>query len=87
MVFLAMGFTGPEENPVFKELEIRQNKVNRLERDPHGRAGQGVYVCGDAAMGPSLVVRALADGLMVADTVLADCAGERRSAAAAALCV
>ncbi len=79
LAFLAMGFTGPEENPVFKELEIGQNSSNRLERDPHGRAGAGVYVCGDAASGPSLVVRAMADGLATAETLVADAfAGKRR---------
>lgn len=76
MALLAMGFTGPEENPVFKELEIRQNSNSTLERDAHGRAGSGIYVAGDAAMGPSLVVRALADGLATAQTVLDDYARE-----------
>ncbi len=71
-VLLAMGFTGPEENPVFKQMKIRQNTTTRLERDAHGRAGDRVYVAGDAAMGPSLVVRAIADGLATAETLLAD---------------
>ena len=72
MALLAMGFTGPEENPVFKELEIRQNSRSLLERDAQGRAAPGVYVCGDAAGGPGLVVRALADGLRIAETVAED---------------
>ncbi len=80
MVMLAMGFTGPEENTVFKELEIGQNSRTLLERDSEGRAGKGVYVCGDAATGPSLVVRAMADGLAVAETLLADSLDRRRSA-------
>ncbi len=72
MALLAMGFTGPEENPLFKELQIGQNRGTLLERDSDGRAAPGVYVVGDAATGPSLVVRALADGLTVADAVMAD---------------
>ncbi|MCC8181330.1 MAG: glutamate synthase subunit beta [Planctomycetes bacterium] len=72
MALLAMGFTGPEENPVFKELEIGHNSRSFLRRDQHGRASERVYVCGDAASGPSLVVRAIADGLSTAETVLAD---------------
>ena len=78
MALLAMGFTGPEENPVFKELEIGHNKGNLLDRDPRGRAGSGIYICGDAATGPGLVVRAIADGLMTAETLLADHLNEAR---------
>ncbi len=86
MVMLAMGFTGPEENTIFKELEIGQNSRTLLERGPGGRAGGQVYVCGDAATGPSLVVRAIADGLAVADSVLEDFSStqERHHAAAPA---
>ena len=72
MVLLAMGFTGPEENSVFKELEIGQNKRTLLARDSQGRCAPGVYVCGDAGSGPSLVVRAIADGLATADALLAE---------------
>lgn len=79
MVMLAMGFTDPEENTVFKELEIGQNSRTLLERDSEGRAGKGIYICGDAATGLSLVVRATVDGLAVAETLLADIPGRRRS--------
>ncbi len=72
MVLLAMGFTGPEENPVFKELEIRQNSQGLLERDNQGRAGLRTYVAGDAGSGPGLVVRAIADGLKVAGALRDD---------------
>ncbi len=69
LVLLAMGFTGAEENPVFKELEIRQNSRNLLERNAEGFAQPGIYVAGDAATGPSLVVRAIADGLQTARAI------------------
>lgn len=43
----------------------------RKRRDPF-RAGPGVYVAGDAATGPGLVVRGIADGLRAAETLLRD---------------
>jgi glutamate synthase (NADPH/NADH) small chain len=64
MVFLAMGFTGPEPGELSKALESKP--------DSEGRLSPGLYACGDAASGPSLVVRAIADGLRVARTLLND---------------
>ena len=71
LVLLAMGFTGPEENILFKELKIESHFGTRLKRDGDGLAAPGVYVSGDAATGPSLVVRAIADGITTADSLLA----------------
>ena len=76
MTLLAMGFTGPEENPVFKELKIGHNTRTLLERDSRGRAGPGIYVAGDAVTGQSLVVKPLANDLAVAGTALARCRDE-----------
>ena len=82
LVFLAMGFSGPEENNLFRELKIESDSGIRLRRDQCGRAASGVFICGDAATGPSLVARAIADGLMTADSLLVDY-GECVSAAVA----
>jgi glutamate synthases, NADH/NADPH, small subunit len=71
-VYLAMGFTGPEKNPLFAQLGVERDSDGRLQVDSCGRAASGVYICGDAANGPSLVVRAIADGLKAAETLLAD---------------
>ena len=70
LVLLAMGFTGAENDPLFSALDISPDKSGRLTRDDTGQAAPGVYVCGDAANGPSLVVRAIADGLSAAGQVL-----------------
>ncbi|MDR1611362.1 MAG: glutamate synthase subunit beta [Planctomycetota bacterium] len=72
MVYLALGFTGPEDNPIFADLGVARGADGRLAVDGDGRAGAGVYAAGDAATGPSLVVRAIADGLRVAETLLVD---------------
>ncbi|MDR1080745.1 MAG: glutamate synthase subunit beta [Deltaproteobacteria bacterium] len=75
LVLLAMGFTGPEETPL---------SPGGLAAPPGGALGDRIYAAGDAARGPSLVVRAIADGLECAAGVLADLASggavARRSA-------
>jgi glutamate synthase (NADPH/NADH) small chain len=71
LVLLAMGFTGVEECPLLGDLGVTPDR-GRLPRDRSGRVAEGVYACGDSANGPSLVVRALNDGLEVARVVLAD---------------
>ncbi|MDR2339825.1 MAG: glutamate synthase subunit beta [Deltaproteobacteria bacterium] len=65
MVFLAMGFTGAEPGTLAPAEGFKSFR-------PGGLVAPGVYACGDAATGPSLVVRAMADGLAVARTALLD---------------
>lgn len=73
MVLLAMGFTGVTPGPLLESLGVAPDASGRLPRDAAGRLpGQGLYACGDAALGPSLVVRAIRDGLGVARTILED---------------
>jgi glutamate synthase (NADPH/NADH) small chain len=91
LVLLAMGFTGTEEGDLLESLAASVDKSGRLSRAENGRvarAGRGdkdalasfpVYGCGDAALGPSLVVRAIDDGLRVAGKVTADFAAARMS--------
>lgn len=75
LALLAMGFTGAEASPLLSSLDLAPDKNGRLPRDEAGRLpGQGLYACGDAATGPSLVVRAIADGLRVAGQVIQDLA-------------
>jgi glutamate synthase (NADPH/NADH) small chain len=64
LVLLAMGFTGPELGALARPESFRP--------DPMGRLGPGLYACGDVVAGPSLVVRAICDGLKTADAILAD---------------
>ena len=72
MVLLAMGFTGAQSGPLLESLGMAPDAAGRLPRTD-GRLERRVYVCGDAATGPSLVVRAIHDGLQVAENVIADC--------------
>ncbi|MDR2503315.1 MAG: glutamate synthase subunit beta [Deltaproteobacteria bacterium] len=73
MALLAMGFTGTEDSPLLSSLGLTLDPAERLPRDAAGRLpGRNLYACGDAAAGPSLVVRAIADGLRVAECALED---------------
>jgi len=70
LVFLAMGFTGPERNELIDglgvELDGRGNVVRDL--DYHSTV-DGVYVCGDMGRGQSLIVWAIAEGRSCAAAV------------------
>ena len=71
LVLLAMGFTGALADPLMEALGLEPGVSGRLPRDAEGRLpGRDFYACGDAALGPSLVVRAIHDGLRVAGTVI-----------------
>jgi glutamate synthase (NADPH/NADH) small chain len=73
LVLLALGFTGAQPSPLFDSLGLETGASGGLTRDEKGRSGtRGIYVCGDAAVGPSLVVRAVSDGLRVAENALED---------------
>ncbi len=70
LVLLALGFTGTENGPLLKALNLSPDNSGRLARDQAGQMAPGIFACGDAANGPSLVVRAIADGLKVAEGLL-----------------
>ena len=62
LVLLAMGYTGPE-SPVLDQLEVARDGRGLVARDEHYATDvPGVFVCGDAGRGQSLVVWAIAEG-------------------------
>jgi glutamate synthase (NADPH/NADH) small chain len=70
LVFLAMGFTGPEANPLFDELGIEFNPRGAVARDDNWRTNvDNVFVCGDMGRGQSLIVWAIAEGRSCASAV------------------
>ena len=70
MVFLAMGFTGPEQNKLVKDLELElDNRGNIARSDKYETNVPGVFVCGDAGRGQSLIVWAIAEGRSAAAAV------------------
>lgn len=63
VVLLAMGFTGPEPGSVIAQLGLDLDDRGLVKRYPDYRTDvDGVYVCGDAGRGQSLIVWAIAEG-------------------------
>lgn len=70
LVLLAMGFTGPEQNRLVKELEVEIDQRGNIKRDEDFKTTvDGVFVCGDAGRGQSLIVWAIAEGRSAASAV------------------
>jgi glutamate synthase (NADPH/NADH) small chain len=70
LVFLAMGFTGPEQSELLKQLEVEIDDRGNIKRDnEYATATEGVFVCGDAGRGQSLIVWAIAEGRSAAASV------------------
>ncbi|NLA36499.1 MAG: glutamate synthase subunit beta [Actinobacteria bacterium] len=70
LVFLAMGFTGPENGPLLQELGIELDERTNVARDGSFATNvEGVFVAGDAGRGQSLIVWAIAEGRAAAAAV------------------
>jgi glutamate synthase (NADPH/NADH) small chain len=63
LVLLATGFIHPEHEAVVDPPELAKDERGNIKTDGSGMTScEGVFAAGDAASGPSLVVRAIADG-------------------------
>ncbi len=63
LVLLAMGFVGPERDTVLAQLEVALDERGNVARDnDYATNVEGVFVCGDAGRGQSLIVWAIAEG-------------------------
>jgi glutamate synthase (NADPH/NADH) small chain len=63
MVFLAMGFTGPERGPLLDGLGVAFDARGNVARDKGWATNvDGVFVAGDMGRGQSLIVWAIAEG-------------------------
>lgn len=70
LVFLALGFTGTEENGAVAELGVELNHKSCYSRDSrYATSEPGVFVAGDAGRGQSLIVWAIAEGRAAAAEV------------------
>ncbi|MBM3691524.1 MAG: glutamate synthase subunit beta [Actinobacteria bacterium] len=70
LVLLAMGFTGPEKSPLIDQLGLDLDSRGALSRDDSYQTKvPGVFVCGDAGRGQSLIVWAIAEGRAAAASV------------------
>jgi glutamate synthase (NADPH/NADH) small chain len=63
LVLLAMGFVGPEADTVIPQLGVALDERGNVARDKNYATDvDGVFVCGDAGRGQSLIVWAIAEG-------------------------
>jgi glutamate synthase (NADPH/NADH) small chain len=70
LVLLAMGFTGPERNGLLDELGVELDERGNVARSAEWASSEtGVFVCGDAGRGQSLIVWAIAEGRSCAASV------------------
>ncbi len=77
LVFLAMGFTGPEQGTVLEQLDVELDDRGNVVRDRSWSTSvEDVFVCGDTGRGQSLIVWAIAEGRSCAAAVDAHLMGE-----------
>jgi glutamate synthase (NADPH/NADH) small chain len=70
LVFLALGFTGPEPNAMLAHLGVDHEARGNVARDAEWRtANPKVFCCGDMGRGQSLIVWAIAEGRSCAASV------------------
>jgi len=70
LVFLALGFTGPEKGELLDQLEVKLDEKGNIIRDhQYATTSEGVFVCGDAGRGQSLIVWAIAEGRSAAAAI------------------
>ncbi len=70
LVFLALGFTGAEEDTLSAQANAHFDERGNVARDSKWASNQeGFFVCGDAGRGQSLIVWAIAEGRAAAAAV------------------
>ena len=62
LVLLAIGYQGPDADPLLGPLGVTLDDRGRIETTDWQTAADGVFAAGDATRGASLVVWAIADG-------------------------
>ncbi|RUP84905.1 MULTISPECIES: glutamate synthase subunit beta [unclassified Kocuria] len=79
LVFLALGFTGNESDELTEQLPVSLDRRRNVDRDEtYMTAVDGVFSCGDAGRGQSLVVWAIAEGRACAAHVERHLTGQTR---------
>jgi len=70
LVFLAMGFVHPEHEGLLDELSVAYDTRGNVSVGKQNESSvKGVFACGDAATGASLVVRAMATAKQTAEAI------------------
>ena len=70
LVFLALGFTGPEKSPLLEQLSVSLDDRGNVDRTENYETSiERLFVCGDMGRGQSLIVWAIAEGRSCASWV------------------
>ncbi len=70
LVFLAMGFLGPEKNPLFEKLGLELDQRGNVKANANKMTNvPGIFTAGDMTRGQSLIVWAIAEGRAAAKGV------------------
>jgi len=76
LVLIAIGFEGPERSGLVEDLDLELDRRNNIRTEMTYRSSvKGVYACGDARIGQSLIVTAIAEGRKCARVVNHDLGG------------
>jgi len=76
LVLVAIGFSHPEHEGLVEQLDLRlDHRGNIRTQQTYRTSVDGVYACGDARIGQSLVVTAIAEGRKCARIVNKDLGG------------
>jgi glutamate synthase (NADPH) small chain len=76
LALIAIGFEGPERAGLVEQLELELDHRRNLRTEQTYRTSvKGIYACGDARIGQSLVVTAIAEGRKCARIVNKDLGG------------
>lgn len=69
LVLLAMGFTQPVHEGLLDNLGIEYTRQNTIKQSENQSSNPKIFAAGDAAMGASLVVRAIKSGRDAAESI------------------
>ena len=79
LVLLAIGFSGPQTDTLTAQLDVELDARGNVARDETYRTSvPGLYCCGDAGRGQSLIVWAIAEGRACAAEVDRYLSGESK---------
>jgi glutamate synthase (NADPH/NADH) small chain len=69
LVFLALGFVGPETGELVSQLQTELDSRGNVLRSDRYQVADGLFVAGDAGRGQSLIVWAIAEGRAAASAI------------------
>jgi len=69
LVLIAVGFTGPEREGLLTHFDLALDKGGNVKAPVFAASKSGVFACGDARVGQSLIVTAIAEGRRCARVV------------------